>query len=95
MAGSLPVHTAILPLQLAMELPSLCAVFGEVYPDPVRVVTIGPEVKELEKLTTKACGEDKASCSVELCGGTHLSNVAQLEVGRGVAWAVVFTVKLY
>lgn len=78
-AGSLPVHTAILPLHLALALPSLCAVFGEVYPDPVRVVTVGPEVKELERLAAKAQGEDKASWSVELCGGTHLSNAAQLE----------------
>ncbi|CDJ65254.1 alanyl-tRNA synthetase, putative [Eimeria necatrix] len=77
-ASSLPVNTAVLPLKTAMELPALCAVFGEAYPDPVRVVTIGPDTKELQKIQ-ETQGADKVSSSVELCGGTHLSNAAQLE----------------
>lgn len=79
MAGLLPVSTAVLPLKTAMELPSLCAVFGEVYPDPVRVVTIGPDTEEIKKIE-KTQGADKVNTSVELCGGTHLGNAAQLEV---------------
>lgn len=78
MAGSLPVNTAVLPLKTAMDLPSLCAVFGEVYPDPVRVVTIGPDTEEIKKIE-KTQGEGKVNTSVELCGGTHLGNAAQLE----------------
>lgn len=78
-AGSFPVKTAILPLQEAMALPSLCAVFGEVYPDPVRVVTIGHDTPETHQ-AAQTQGADKVHSSVELCGGTHLSNAAQLEV---------------
>ncbi|CDJ57403.1 alanyl-tRNA synthetase, putative [Eimeria maxima] len=77
-ASSLPVNTAVLPLKTAMELPALCAVFGEVYPDPVRVVSIGPDTKEL-KTIQETQGADKINASVELCGGTHLSNASQLE----------------
>lgn len=80
MAGSLPVNTAILPLNTAMALPSLCAVFGEIYPDPVRVVSIGPDTEEIKKIE-KTQGADKINASIELCGGTHLGNAAQLEVG--------------
>ncbi|XP_026189873.1 alanine--tRNA ligase [Cyclospora cayetanensis] len=78
LAGSLPVSTAVLPLKSALTLPSLCAVFGEVYPDPVRVVTIGPDTEEILKIR-ETQGEDKVNTSVELCGGTHLSSAAQLE----------------
>ncbi|CDJ31166.1 LOW QUALITY PROTEIN: alanyl-tRNA synthetase, putative [Eimeria mitis] len=77
-ASSLPVNTAVLPLKTAMDLPALCAVFGEVYPDPVRVVSIGPDADELKKIQGTQ-GADKVNASVELCGGTHLSNASQLE----------------
>ncbi|KAL8424574.1 hypothetical protein Efla_003690 [Eimeria flavescens] len=77
-AASLPVNTVVMPLNTAMSLPSLCAVFGEVYPDPVRVVTIGPDTEEIKK-TQQTQGGDKVTSSVELCGGTHLSNAAQIE----------------
>jgi hypothetical protein len=41
----LPVHSAVVPLAAAMRIGGLRAVFGESYPDPVRVVSVGgPEV---------------------------------------------------
>ena len=40
---SLPVTDKVMPLADATSLPGVRAVFGEVYPDPVRVVTIGED----------------------------------------------------
>ena len=57
-----PVAAVVLPLAEAQKLPGVRAVFGEKYPDPVRVVMIGAESPD--KLN-----QDN---SVEFCGGTHL-----------------------
>ncbi|MBP3959712.1 alanine--tRNA ligase [Gemmata sp. G18] len=57
-----PVAAVVLPLAEAQKLPGVRAVFGEKYPDPVRVVMIGAESPD--KL--------KQDNSVEFCGGTHL-----------------------
>ena len=57
-----PVTAITMPLAKAKEIQGVRAVFGEKYPDPVRVVLIGPESPE------KASRDD----SVEFCGGTHL-----------------------
>ncbi|MGC9454676.1 MAG: alanine--tRNA ligase [Phycisphaerae bacterium] len=57
-----PVHVEVRPLAEARKIPGVRAVFGEKYPDPVRVVLIGgggnPEAGE--------------HTSAEFCGGTHL-----------------------
>ena len=47
---------------------------SQVYPDPVRVVSVGPEV---ESLVTDPSLEDWRSFSVEFCGGTHISNTRE------------------
>ena len=36
-----------MPLEQAKAIPGLRAVFGEAYPDPVRVVSVGTPVDEL------------------------------------------------
>ncbi|KAK3027950.1 hypothetical protein RJ639_039417 [Escallonia herrerae] len=60
----------------AKRVNGLRAVFGEVYPDPVRVVAIGQKVEDL-----LADPENEAwlSISAELCGGTHISNTREAE----------------
>jgi hypothetical protein len=39
------VRSDVVPLQQAMSIPGLRAVFGEAYPDPVRVVSMQPQVR--------------------------------------------------
>ena len=57
-----PVTALTLPLESARQIPGVRAMFGEKYPDPVRVVMIGPTDP------TEATVKD----SIEFCGGTHL-----------------------
>nr|GMD56592.1 alanine--tRNA ligase [Ipomoea batatas] len=58
----------------AKRIKGLRAVFGEVYPDPVRVVAIG---RKVEDLLTNPENDEWLSISAELCGGTHISNTRE------------------
>jgi alanyl-tRNA synthetase len=64
----LPVTPVTMPLAEAKKLPGVRAVFGEKYPDPVRVIMIGAEKPN----------QATAQMSVEFCGGTHLSRTSQI-----------------
>ena len=44
--ADLPVKAVTLPLAKAKQIAGVRAVFGEKYPDPVRVLLIGPETPE-------------------------------------------------
>jgi alanyl-tRNA synthetase len=81
--ADLPVSPVTMPLAEAKKIPGVRAVFGEKYPDPVRVLLIGAQRPE----------EATRDCSVEFCGGTHLQHtgqagffklVSQEAVGKGV-----------
>lgn len=63
-----------MPLGAAKGILGLRAAFGEVYPDPVRVVSIGKPVEELLADPTAAGNQ---SVAIEFCGGTHLQNTTQ------------------
>ena len=73
--AQLPVHIETVPLDKALEINNLRAVFGERYPDPVRVVSIGPTIDQLLAAPTSAEWE---AYSIELCGGTHIAASAEL-----------------
>jgi alanyl-tRNA synthetase len=60
--------TAItMPLAQAKQIEGVRAVFGEKYPDPVRVILIGADKPDAATIANP----------VEFCGGTHLSRTSQ------------------
>jgi alanyl-tRNA synthetase len=78
-----PVTPVVMPLAEAKKLPGVRAVFGEKYPDPVRVIMVGVEGPERINLDN----------SIEFCGGTHVPRtgtigffkvVSQEAVAKGV-----------
>ncbi|KAF8530504.1 tRNA synthetases class II (A)-domain-containing protein [Hysterangium stoloniferum] len=70
------VFSKELNLKTAYKIPGLRAVFGEAYPDPVRVVTFeyGVDVmeKDIENIKWR-------STSVEFCGGTHVARTGVIK----------------
>jgi alanyl-tRNA synthetase len=63
-AASSPVKWETLPLADARKQGAMM-LFGEKYPDPVRMVSMGPSPEKV--------------FSRELCGGTHLTNTGEVE----------------
>lgn len=69
------VYTKHTDLALAKKINGLRAMFDEQYPDPVRVVSVGIPVEELEKNPE---GLDGFNTSVEFCGGSHLHQTGHI-----------------
>jgi alanyl-tRNA synthetase len=65
--ADLPVTPVTMSLSEAKKIPGVRAVFGEKYPDPVRVLLIGAERPE----------QATRNNSIEFCGGTHLQHTGQ------------------
>ena len=70
------VYAKDVPLATAREITGVRAVFGETYPDPVRVVSVGVPV---EDLLAEPKNEQWAKVSVEFCGGTHVLNTQEIK----------------
>jgi len=70
------VHIREVALADAQKINGLRAVFGEVYPDPVRLVSVGPSIDEL---LTNPSNAEWAKRSIEFCGGTHLNSTLEAE----------------
>lgn len=69
------VYTKHTDLALAKKINGLRAMFDEQYPDPVRVVSVGIPVEELEKNPE---GLDGFNTSIEFCGGSHLHQTGHI-----------------
>ncbi len=69
------VYTKEVDQKAALRINTLRAVFGEKYPDVVRVVSIGADIDELLRTP-----DDPAwmKYSVEFCGGTHVAATADI-----------------
>ncbi|CAL1374842.1 unnamed protein product [Linum trigynum] len=72
--AELGVYAKEVSLADAKQINGLRAVFGEVYPDPVRVVAIG---RNVEELVANPDNNEWLSLSTELCGGTHITNTKE------------------
>ena len=59
-ADALPVYAKEAPLDAARAISGLRAVFGETYPDPVRVVSVGASVEELLAAPSECAARDHA-----------------------------------
>tara|TARA_A100000171_G_scaffold20922_1_gene19318 strand:- start:1765 stop:4818 length:3054 start_codon:yes stop_codon:yes gene_type:complete len=69
----LTVFADLAPLDKAQNISGLRAVFGETYPDPVRVVSIGIEI---DQLIGNPENDAWKSASIEFCGGTHIESTS-------------------
>merc|ERR1719401_1383654 len=65
------IHYREVELVKAEAINGLRAVFGEKYPDPVRVVSVGPTIDNLLSDAKTSWGMQH---SIEFCGGTHVHN---------------------
>ncbi len=72
----LAVHAQETPLEEALQVNGVRAMFGEKYPDPVRVVCVGPDIQELVDTPDNPSW---SNFSIEFCGGTHLASTAHIE----------------
>ncbi|ETI25902.1 alanyl-tRNA synthetase [Cladophialophora carrionii CBS 160.54] len=70
------VYAKEVPLVIAREIAGVRAVFGETYPDPVRVVSVGVDVDDILK-NVRDKGWEKVS--IEFCGGTHVRSTGDIK----------------
>lgn len=64
------------PLATARQINGVRAVFGETYPDPVRVVSIGVPI---ESLLDDIKNPEWRRVSIEFCGGTHVDKTGDIK----------------
>ncbi|EDN04006.1 hypothetical protein HCAG_01871 [Histoplasma mississippiense (nom. inval.)] len=70
------VYAKDVPLATARGISGVRAVFGETYPDPVRVVSVGVELEEILQNVHDPRWKD---ISIEFCGGTHVQKTGDIK----------------
>ena len=74
--AGLTVYDQPVPQEEALKINGLRAVFGEKYPDVVRVMSIGTPVDDL---LANPDNPGWREISIEFCGGTHVKNTREIE----------------
>jgi len=74
---AIPVQSSVVPLKSAKNISALRAVFGEAYPDPVRMVAVSSS--PISQILASPQDNEWNSYSIELCGGTHIKNTKEAE----------------
>jgi len=91
------VYRKSVPLSQAQAIHSVRAVFGETYPDPVTVVSIG---KSIEDLLSNPSNPEWRKFSIEFCGGTHVVDtslskqfviISEAGISKGVRRVIAWT----
>ncbi|PFH59515.1 hypothetical protein XA68_12247 [Ophiocordyceps unilateralis] len=84
-------------LELARQIEGVRAVFGETYPNPVRVVSIGMDI---DTMLADPKRKEWRQYSVEFCGGTHVDKTAGIKhlviveesgIAKGIRRIVAYT----
>lgn len=70
------VYSKEMDLDAAHKIPGLRAVFGEAYPDPVRVVSLEFSIEEIQ---ADIENPKWRSTSTEFCGGTHVAKTGDIK----------------
>jgi alanyl-tRNA synthetase len=91
------IYAKDVELDLAQQIEGVRAVFGETYPNPVRVVSIGVDV---DALLADPKNPEWRTVSVEFCGGTHVDATGLIKdlvvveesgIAKGIRRIVAYT----
>ncbi|KXJ89596.1 alanyl-tRNA synthetase [Microdochium bolleyi] len=91
------IYSKEVELDKAKQINGVRAVFGETYPNPVRVVSVGIEV---DMLLAEPENPEWRKVSVEFCGGTHVDQTGSIKdlviveesgIAKGIRRIVAYT----
>jgi alanyl-tRNA synthetase len=91
------IYSKDVDLDLAREIEGVRAVFGETYPNPVRVVSIG---KDIDTMLADPKNQEWRKYSVEFCGGTHVEQTGLIKdlviveesgIAKGIRRIIAYT----
>ncbi|KAI6251011.1 Alanine--tRNA ligase [Erysiphe necator] len=91
------IYTKNIELKIAKSIYGVRAVFGETYPDPVRVVSVGVDI---DTLLENPSNPEWYNTSVEFCGGTHVDQTGSIKdfviveesgIAKGIRRIVAYT----